>query len=174
MSNFSGLIPLLAIIGGALLFISGLKFLLRILKNKRELESEVFGKEDDAFPYIKKNVMTPSELKLYDRLVSAFPDYLVLSQVQLSQVIKAPASEKSLKWFSTISQMSLDFVICDESSSPVCVVELDDKTHLRAEAIKRDAKKDKALGAAGIPITRIKVEVMPTTAQLPKLLGIAV
>ncbi len=68
--------------------------------------------------------------------------------------------------------MSLDFVVCEKSSNPVCAIELDDKTHLRAEAIRRDAKKDKALGAAGIPIVRIKVDVMPTVAQLPKLLGI--
>ena len=172
MSNFSGLIPLALIIGGTLLFLSGLKFLLRILKDKSGSGSEVFGKEDDAFPYTKKDVMTASELKLYERLVSAFPDYLVLSQVQLSRAIEAPPSEKSLKWFRTISQMSLDFVLCDTSSNPVCVIELDDKTHLRAEAIKRDAKKDKALGAAGIPIVRIKVDAIPTVTQLPKLLGI--
>ena len=70
--------------------------------------------------------------------------------------------------------MSLDFVICDKSSNPICVIELDDKTHLRESAKTRDAKKDKALGAAGIPIIRIKVEDLPTAAQLPKLLGIDV
>ena len=157
-----------------LILIKGLPLLMRIFKSKKDPEPEVVVAEEESFPYVKKSIMTPTELKLYSRLVLAFPSHLLFSQVQLSQAIKAPPSEKSLKWFSAISQMSLDFVICDKSSNPICVIELDDKTHLRAEAIKRDAKKDKALGAAGIPIIRIKVDSMPTVAQLPKLLGIDV
>ena len=174
MSNFSSLIPLVIIFGGALIFLGGLKFLLKTLGERKGQESEIVEEEDESFPYVKKNIMTTTELKLYGRLVSAFPNHLLFSQVQLSQVIKAPPSEKSLKWFSKISQMSLDFVICDKSSNPLYVIELDDKTHLRESAKTRDAKKDKALGAAAIPIIRIKVEDMPTEAQLPKLLGIVV
>ena len=168
MSNFSSLIRLVIIFGGALIFLRGLKF----LRDKKSLEPEVEANENEEFPYVKKNVMSPTELKLFIRLVSAFPDYLLFSQVQLSQVIKAPPSEKSLLWFRKISQMSLDYVICDMSSNPICVIELDDKSHDRESAKTRDAKKDKALAAAGIPITRIKVAEMPTVAQLPKLLGI--
>jgi hypothetical protein len=118
--------------------------------------------------------MTPSELKLYGRLVSAFPNYLVFTQVQLSQALESPPGRENRKWNNRINRMSLDFVICDKKSNPVCAVELDDRTHQRADAIKRDTKKDKALGAAGIQIIRIKVEDMPTVAQLPKLLGIDV
>jgi hypothetical protein len=172
MVNFSSLIQSLLFLIVILILIKGLPLLLRIIKSKKGSESEFMEEEDEPLPYVRKNIMTPTELKLYGRLVSAFPNHLLFSQVQLSQVIKAPPSEKSLKWFSTISQMSLDFVIGDKSSNPLCVIELDDKTHLRESAKTRDAKKDKALGAAGIPIIRIKVDEMPTVAQLPKLLGI--
>ena len=85
-----------------------------------------------------------------------------------------PSGKDNLTWLNRINRMSLDFVLCDKSSNPICVIELDDKTHLRSDAIKRDEKKDKALAAAGIPIVRIKVDAMPTVAQLPKLLGIDV
>ena len=68
--------------------------------------------------------------------------------------------------------MSLDFVLCDNTSNPICAIELDDKSHLRESAKTRDMKKDKALNAAGIPIVRIKVEDMPTVAQLPKVLNL--
>ena len=155
-----------------LILVKGLPLLFRIIKSRQVPESEVVKKEDEAFPYVKKNIMSPTELKLYERLDLAFPNHLVFSQVQLSRVIEALPSKDSRKWFSTISQKSLDFVICDKSSNPLYVIELDDKTHLRESAKIRDAKKDKALGAAGIPIIRIKVDEMPTVVQLPKLLGI--
>jgi hypothetical protein len=174
MSNFSSLIPLVIIFGGTLISIWGIKFFIKLLRNRNGLEPEVVEKEDESFPYVKKNVMSPNELKLYGRLVSAFPDFLVLSQVQLSRALVSPAGRENGKWNNRINRMSLDFVLCDKNSNPVCAVELDDKTHLRAEAINRDAKKDKALGAAGIPIVRIKDDAMPTVAQLPKLLGIDV
>ena len=172
MGNFSGLISLVIIVGATLIFLRGLKFLMEILKNRKSLESEDFKEKDENFPYLKKNLMTPTEHKLYGRLVSAFPDYLVFTQVQLSQALKVPSGKDNLTWLNRVNRMSLDFVLCDKSSNPICVIELDDKTHLRSDAIKRDEKKDKALAAAGIPIVRIKVDAMPTVAQLPKLLGI--
>jgi hypothetical protein len=155
-----------------LVFIKGIPLVIGILKVRKVSELENIKVKEIAYPYIKKNIMSPIELKLYERLVSAFPDHLLFSQVQLSRALVSPPGRENRKWNNRINRMSLDFVICDESSNPVCVIELDDKTHLRAEAIKRDAKKDKALGAAGIPIVRIKVDAMPTVAQLPKLLGI--
>jgi len=155
-----------------LILIKGLPLLFRIMKSRQGSESEVIEEEDGSFPYIKKNIMTPTELKLYGRLISAFPNHLVFTQVQLSQAVQAPSPTDRFKWNNRINRMSLDFVVCEKSSNPICVIELDDKTHLRDSAKIKDAKKDKALGAAGIPIIRIKVDEMPTVAQLPKLLGI--
>ena len=172
MSNFSGLISLVLLVGGTLIILRGLKYLLEFLKNKKGLEPELIEDEDESFPYVKKNIMTPTELKLYGKLVSAFPNHLIFTQVQLSQAVQAPSPADRFKWNNRINRMSLDFVVCEKSSNPICVIELDDKSHLRDSAKIKDAKKDKALGAAGIPIIRIKVDEMPTVAQLPKLLGI--
>jgi hypothetical protein len=174
MSNFSSLIPLVIIFGGALIFLGGFKFLLKTLGERKGQESEIVEEEVESFPYVKKNIMTPSELKLHGRLVSAFPNHFVFTQVQLSQALKVPSGKDNLTWLNKINRMSLDFVLCEKTSNPICVIELDDKTHLRDSAKVRDEKKDKALSAAGIPVVRIKVEDMPTAAQLPKLLGIDV
>jgi len=172
MSNFSSFIPLVLIVGVTLILLRALKLLSENLKKKKNLESEDLEEIDEIFPYVKKNLMTPSELKLYGRLVSAFPNYLVFTQVQLSQAVQAPPPADRFKWNNRINRMSLDFVLCEKTSNPICVIELDDRTHLRDSAKIRDEKKDKALNAAGIPIVRIKVAEMPTVAQLPKLLGI--
>lgn len=170
----NSLLQSLIFLGIILVLIKGIPLVIGILKARKASELENVKVKEIAFPYTKKNIMTPSELKFYERLVSAFPNHLLFSQVQLSRALVSPPGRENRKWNNRINRMSLDFVICDENSNPVCVIELDDKTHLRAEAIKRDAKKDKALGAAGIPIVRIKVDAMPTVAQLPKLLGIDV
>ena len=172
MGNYSGLIPLVIIFGVTLILLRALKFLSENLKKKKNLESEDLEEVDEIFPYVKKNLMTPTELKLYGRLVSAFPNYLVFTQVQLSQAVQAPPPLDRFKWNNRINRMSLDFVLCENTSNPICVIELDDKTHLRDSVKIRDEKKDKALNTAGIPIIRIKVENMPTIAQLPNLLGI--
>lgn len=174
MGNFSSLIQSFLILGMILILIKGLPLLFRIMKSRQAPESEVVEEEDEAFPYVKTNIMSPSELKLYQRLVSAFPNHLVFTQVQLSQTVQAPLPADRFKWNNRINRMSLDFVVCEKSSNPICVIELDDKTHLRDSVKIRDEKKDKALNAAAIPIIRIKVEDMPTEAQLPKLLGIVV
>jgi hypothetical protein len=174
MGNFSSLIQSLVFLAVIIVLVKGLPLLLRIFKSKENPRSEIIEEEDEAFPYVKKNVMSPTELKLYGRLVSAFPNYLVFTQVQLSQAVKAPSGMDQFKWNNRINRMSLDFVICEKSSNPICVIELDDKTHLRDSVKIRDEKKDKALNTAEIPIVRIKVAEMPTVAQLPKLLGIVV
>jgi hypothetical protein len=120
-----------------------------------------------------KNLMTPTELKLFNRLVTAFPEYLVMSQVQLSQVIRPPkGSDDYMLWLNKINQMSLDFVICDKESKPLCVIELDDCTHLAKSSIARDTKKDLALSAAGIRIVRIKVSEIPAVLELQNLINL--
>ena len=157
-----------------LILVKGLPLLFRIIKSRQVPESELIEDEDESFPYVKKNIMTPTEFKLYGKLVSAFPNHLIFTQVQLSQAVQAPSPADRFKWNNRINRMSLDFVVCEKSSNPICVIELDDKSHLRDSAKIKDAKKDKALAAAGIPIIRIKVDEIPTVVQLPKLLGIDV
>jgi very-short-patch-repair endonuclease len=57
--------------------------------------------------------------------------------------------------------MSLDFLVCLKDSSIVAAVELDDNTHEKASRVEADAKKGKALSAAGVPIVRWNVSALP-------------
>ncbi len=55
------------------------------------------------------------------------------------------------------SGMHLDFVLADAVTlGPALVIELDDKTHWRADARERDAFKDTALASAGVPVLRVR------------------
>jgi hypothetical protein len=129
--------------------------------------------EKDPLPYKMKNLMSPTELKLFSRLVAAYPQHFIMSQVQLSQIITVPkGSDNYMGWLNKISRMSLDFVICDYESKPLCVIELDGASHLAKSSKDRDAKKDRSLAAASIRIVRIKVSEIPTVSELTKLINI--
>jgi very-short-patch-repair endonuclease len=65
------------------------------------------------------------------------------------------------EWNNRINRMSLDFLVCLKDSTVVAAVELDDKTHERASRVEADAKKEKALSAAGIALVRWNVAALP-------------
>lgn len=63
--------------------------------------------------------------------------------------------------------MSVDFVVVDKELNTVAAIELDDKSHyLDEDRHQADAKKDKALTAAGIRVIRWRCEIMPSTDQI--------
>lgn len=57
--------------------------------------------------------------------------------------------------------MSLDFLVCLKDSTVVAAIELDDKTHERESRAEADAKKERALSAAGIALIRWNVTALP-------------
>ncbi|HQV23541.1 MAG TPA: DUF2726 domain-containing protein, partial [Agitococcus sp.] len=62
---------------------------------------------------------------------------------------------------------SVDFVVCAPDGAKIlAAIELDDSSHEKAERIQADAKKDKALRSAGVPIIRWPVKGMPQVPQL--------
>jgi hypothetical protein len=48
-------------------------------------------------------------------------------------------------------------------------VELDDRSHFREVARRRDAKKDAVLRAAGIPVVRFQARAIPSAGDLQRL-----
>ncbi|MDQ7012557.1 MAG: DUF2726 domain-containing protein [Planctomycetota bacterium] len=65
-----------------------------------------------------------------------------------------------MSWFGKISQKHVDVVLVDTATfRPVCVIELDDRSHQSARARDRDATKDAALASALIPVVRIAAAV---------------
>lgn len=113
------------------------------------------------WPFYAKKPLTQSEQILYHRLVAAMPQYIVLAQVQLSQVLGVQKGFNFREWNNRINRMSLDFIVCLKDSTIIAAVELDDKTHEKASRIEADAKKGKALSAAGIELIRWHVSALP-------------
>jgi hypothetical protein len=136
-------------------------------KSAQTPTAKQFWPDSEDWPFVAINpVITPPEQILYRRLLEALPECMVLAQVQLSRVLGVQDGHPFHVWNNRISRMSLDFVVCRWNGRLVAVIELDDRSHERADRIEADAKKDAALAAAGVPIIRWKVHAMPNHAQI--------
>lgn len=123
------------------------------------------GDDLPVWPFEPMQLMTDSEVLFYKKLKMALPEFHLFGQVQLSRMIEPTeevASERQF-WFNRVCRQSVDFVLVDEDLQTVlAAIELDDWTHESKTRQKQDAKKDKALASAGIPIIRFHAEKMPS------------
>ena len=129
-----------------------LPLLAALLKGRR--------RDQIVWPFYSKKLLSSPEQVLYHRLVKALPEYEIFAQVQLSRMLGIPKGAYR-SWLNRIDRLSADFVICRKDSSVIAVVELDDASHDRPARRVTDAKKDRALGAAGIRVIRWRVRDLP-------------
>lgn len=113
----------------------------------------------------ERTLLSEPELVLYRRLVQAAPKRIVLSQVQLQQMVRLrPGARRALR--NHFNQLSVDFVIVRLDTSIVAAIELDDASHFREQRRNADARKAHALRSAGIPLLRWNVRQLPTVRAL--------
>lgn len=114
----------------------------------------------------KRNLLSERERALYQRLVQALPDYIVLTQVQLLQVLQFQRGRRTQAILNRFSQLSLDFLVLDRDTRPLAAIELDDVTHERADRRSADARKTHALKSAGLPLVRWNAKNLPDAAAI--------
>lgn len=124
------------------------------------------GSVEANLPYYCKKILSSPEQILYHRLVAALPDYIILSQVQVSRVLGVKKGFNFHEWNNRINRLSYDFIICSKDLTVVAAVELDDKSHEAASRIEANGKKDKATLSAGIPLIRWNVKAMPDVSAI--------
>lgn len=111
-------------------------------------------------PYLKReSLVTRNELLFFRELRVAIDDrWSIFSMVRMADLIKVrPGTKKRQSWQSRINCKHIDFVICDDHSlEALLAIELDDRSHQRADRIRRDEFVNEALAAAGLPLLRIK------------------
>lgn len=129
------------------------------------------GASDTPWPFYAKKLLSQPEQVLYHRLVAAMPECMVLAQIQLSQVVGVKKGYNFHEWSNRINRMSLDFLVCLKDSTIVAAIELDDKTHERASRLDADAKKQRALSAAGVALVRWNVSALPDETAIRQALA---
>lgn len=126
------------------------------------------GAKNGPWPFYSKKPLSDVELLLYHRLVKALPGFVLLAQVQLSRILGVKRGFNFHQWNNRINRMSVDFLVCLKDGRVVAVIELDDSSHERASRQEADAKKEKALSAAGILLVRWHVRSLPDEAAIRK------
>ena len=126
---------------------------------------------EEIWPFYAKKPLSTPEQVLYFRLVKALPQHIVLAQVQLSRVLGVKKGHGAQVWNNRINRMSVDFLICSKDAMVVAAIELDDASHDRADRKLADAKKDRALSAAGIVIYRYQVKSLPDDRSIRSLIN---
>lgn len=118
------------------------------------------------WPFFAKQRLSAPEQVLYFRLLRALPDHIVLAQVQLSRILGVKKGENYQSWLNRINQLSADFVICARDATVLAVVELDDASHQRERRREADARKTRAVEAAGLNLVRWNVSSLPDDAAI--------
>jgi hypothetical protein len=113
-----------------------------------------------------KTLITDNEKILFNRLhsITIKNNWLLFCQVDLKQVIQANQKNHNIA-FGKICQKSFDFLICDMNTAPLLAIELDDRSHERADRKQADAEKDYACKSAKLPLLRIKSNNDPELEQ---------
>lgn len=121
-----------------------------------------------AWPVFSRPVMSEVERQAYARLVKAFPRHLVLPQVQICRFVETSNVSGRRAVLNRYQFLSADFLVCDTSARPLCVIELDDSSHLRKDRLEADRRKGAVLAAARVPLLRYRVGFLPDLVGLQK------
>lgn len=150
----------------ALFFISGAL----ILKKESEKEpSEVQKNEPVASRYASKDaILTAPERALLGVLRGLYGGrYEILPQVALVSLVD------KLNYTSYRNELFriVDFVIADGGFCPLVVIELNDKSHLRADRAERDRKVADILQKAELPLVTLTPDEASDVAYVRRSIG---
>jgi len=122
------------------------------------------------WPVFPKKVLTPVEQQLYQRLIRAFPDHVVLAQVSFSQLVGVKKGENFTGIWNRYNRLTADFVLCHKDFKIAAILELDDRSHDNPSRMDADRRKAAICEAAGIALHRLNVNPLPNETELRSLL----
>lgn len=122
-------------------------------------------------PYrLNERFLTPAELNFFQVLQAAVNGRAVLcTKVNLGDLFRVAASDQSEYRIYTnkIDRKHVDFLLCDLTTlRPLVGIELDDKSHQRADRQARDVFVNEVFKAARLPLLRVPVKASYRVADL--------
>lgn len=112
-----------------------------------------------AADYGGKPLLTRWELAALGEMRHELPPSLhVCPQVRLADLVTLRPMEARERQaaLNRVASKSVDFVVIDSAGQTLLVVELDDRTHDRADRRERDRLVNAVLGQCGIPVRRVR------------------
>ena len=77
---------------------------------------------------VAKSLLTHTEQKFFRLLVSALPEFYIFPQVAFSALLTHKGKD-GYRLRNSFNRSVADFVVVDQNSQVVAIIELDDKTH---------------------------------------------
>lgn len=108
-----------------------------------------------ADSYIKKPLLTNREQQEYLILREAAEkrNLRICPKVRLLDLVEPKSNAKNYHGLLTrVMSKHVDFVICNRDMEVICIIELDDTTHLRQDRMERDQFVDEVLKGTGYKI----------------------
>ncbi len=132
-------------------------FISDLLFEKDEKSSKI------EYPYHQVDeFISPAELNFFFNLKSVVADSAqIFSKVKLSDLFYARAGDhgKYRSYTNKIDRKHIDFLLCDSKTlKPLLGIELDDKSHQRADRQERDDFVNHVFEAAGLPLMHVSVQ----------------
>jgi hypothetical protein len=133
----------------------------------KKIKSNNSSSTNEAWPvFAKKTLLNEKEQVVFNRLTEAFPDWIVLAQVALSQIVIVKSGKENGPYRNKIYKKVIDFVVCRPDTSIVVAIELDGNSHDSPGRSKSDVDKENALSSAGIKLARMNTKDLPNGPQL--------
>jgi len=115
------------------------------------------SEDPDFYAYrLTRSLLTASEKAFYVALMMAAGGrYVVFPKVRLADLCQDLDRWADTAAFNQVSSKHVDFVLCDATTfRPVLAVELNDRSHLRADRRARDALVDRIFRTMGLGVYR--------------------
>ncbi|EKA5635884.1 DUF2726 domain-containing protein [Vibrio navarrensis] len=102
-------------------------------------------------------INSKAEQNFFNQICRVLPEHLWINcKVRLADICM-PTSSRNIRAFNQIARKHVDFVLFEKKTGKIlCVIELDDRSHLNLSARKRDRVKNYALSSSGVRFYRIK------------------
>lgn len=127
------------------------------------------------YPYhLRDDFLSPAELNFYRVLQTAVADWAtIFVKVSLGDLFYAQTGDfaQNQAYRNKIDRKHVDFLLCDPRTvRPILGIELDDKSHQRADRRERDRFVDTVFAAAQLPLVHIPVKHGYPTEKLNQYL----
>jgi hypothetical protein len=127
------------------------------------------------YPYsVRDDFLSPAEQNFYLVLKTAATDWAAICpKVSLGDLFYAKSSDPAeyRVYTNKIDRKHVDFLLCDpRTARPILGIELDDRSHQRADRQERDQFVEGVFAAAKLPLVRIPVQRGYSVADLTALL----
>ena len=132
-------------------------FISDLLFDKDEKSSKI------EYPYhLVDEFISPAELNFFFNLKAAVGDSAhIFSKVKLSDLFYAQTGDHSKyrSYTNRIDRKHVDFLLCNPKTlKPILGIELDDKSHQRADRLERDELVNHVFEAAKLPLMHVSVQ----------------